>query len=197
MARRGERYGAGMNRFHRWYCRTDRWRRTVHESLMPWVLHDADLGAHVLEVGPGPGLTTDVLRTRVPALTALEIDPALAAALRRRTALTNVTVVEGDGTAMPFADGTFTGAVSCTMLHHVPSAALQDRLLAEVRRVLRPGAVFVGSDSTTSVVFRLAHLFDTMVLVDPDAFAARLQRAGFTDVTVRRAERAFRFRAGC
>ena len=56
-----------MNRFHRWYCRTDRWRRTVREDLMPWVLRDAELGAHVLEVGPGPGLTTDVLRTRVPA----------------------------------------------------------------------------------------------------------------------------------
>jgi SAM-dependent methyltransferase len=182
-----------MNRFHRWYCRTDRWRRTVHEDLMPWVLRDADLGTHALEVGPGPGLTTDVLRTRVTALTALEIDPALAAALRARTACTNVTVVEGDGTAMPFPDGTFTGAVSCTMLHHVPSAALQDRLLAEVRRVLRPGALFVGSDSTTSLVFRLAHVFDTMVLVDPDGFARRLERAGFTAVAVRRGAGAFRF----
>jgi SAM-dependent methyltransferase len=184
-----------MNRFHRWYCRTDGWRRTVREDLMPWVLRDADLGARVLEVGPGPGLTTDVLRSRVPALTALEIDPALAAALRARTAGSNVTVVEGDGTAMPFPDATFTGAVSCTMLHHVPSPDLQDRLLAEVHRVLRPGATFVGSDSTTSLMFRLAHLFDTMVLVDPDAFAGRLQRAGFRDVTVRRAEGAFRFRA--
>ena len=184
-----------MNRFHRWYCRTDRWRRTVHEDLMPWVLRDADLGAQVLEVGPGPGLTTDVLRARVPALTALEIDPALAAALRTRTVGSNVTVVEGDGTAMPFPDATFTGAVSCTMLHHVPTPDLQDRLLAEVHRVLRPGATFVGSDSMTSLMFRLAHLFDTMVLVDPDAFAGRLERAGFHDVSVRRAEGAFRFRA--
>jgi len=183
-----------MNRFHRWYCRTDRWRRTVREDLMPWVLRDADLGARVLEVGPGPGLTTDVLRTRVPALTALEIDPALAAALRARTTGSNVTVVEGDGTAMPFPDATFTGAVSCTMLHHVPSTDLQDRLLAEVHRVLRPGATFVGSDSTTSLMFRLAHLFDTMVLVDPDAFGERLERAGFRDVAVRRANGAFRFR---
>jgi SAM-dependent methyltransferase len=183
-----------MNRFHRWYCRTDRWRRTVQRDLMPWVLRNADLGTHVLEVGPGPGLTTDVLRHRVPALTALEIDPALAAALRARTARTNVTVVEGDGTALPFPEGTFTGAVSCTMLHHVPSPELQNRLLAEVRRVLQPGALFVGSDSTTSIVFRLAHLFDTMVLVDPDTFGERLERAGFTDVAVRVGAGAFRFR---
>ena len=184
-----------MNRFHRWYCRTGHWRTTVQDSLLPWVLRGADLGGHALEVGPGPGLTTDVLRTRVPALTALEIDPSLATALRSRLAATNVTVVEGDGTAMPFADGTFTGAVSCTMLHHVPSPTLQDRLLAEVRRVLRPGAPFVGSDSTTSFVFRLAHVFDTMVLVDPDGFAARLERAGVRDVAVKRGDGAFRFRA--
>lgn len=184
-----------MNRFHRWYCRTDRWKATVQQSLLPWVLRDADLGGHALEVGPGPGLTTDVLRARVPALTALEIDPALASALRRRMADTNVTVVEGDGTAMPFPDATFSGAVSCTMLHHVPSLDLQNRLLSEVRRVLRPGSLFVGSDSTTSFVFRLAHWFDTMVLVDPENFAARLEGAGFRDVAVQQAAGAFRFRA--
>lgn len=167
----------------------------MQQSLLPWVLRDADLGSHALEVGPGPGLTTDLLRTRVPALTALEIDPTLATALRRRLAATNVTVVEGDGTAMPFPDATFTGAVSCTMLHHVPSPDLQNRLLTEVRRVLRPGAPFVGSDSTTSFVFRLAHLFDTMVLVDADTFAARLERAGFRDVSVKRGTGAFRFQA--
>jgi SAM-dependent methyltransferase len=102
--------------------------------------------------------------------------------------------VEGDGTAMPFPDATFTGAVSCTMLHHVPSRELQDRLLAEVRRVLRPGAWFVGSDSTTSFVFRMAHWFDTMVLVDPASFAERLEAAGFANVAVRQGQGAFRFR---
>jgi SAM-dependent methyltransferase len=183
-----------MNRFHRWYCRTDHWRQIAQQQLLPWVLGSADLGRHALEVGPGPGIMTDVLRTRVPALTALEIDPRLAASLRARNAGTNVTVVEGDGTAMPFPDATFTGAVSCTMLHHVPSTGLQDRLLAEVRRVLRPGAWFVGSDSTTSFVFRMAHWFDTMVLVDPSSFAARLEAAGFADVAVRQGQGAFRFR---
>ena len=188
-----------MNRVHRWYCRSGHWQRVVQDQLLPWVLGDADLGAEVLEIGPGPGLTTDLLRRRVTALTALEIDPRLATALRRRTAGSNVAVVGGDATAMPFPDAHFSGAVSCTMLHHVPSTTLQDRLLAEVRRVLRPGAWFVGSDSTPSLVFRLAHVFDTMVLVDPASFGARLTRAGFTEVTVRLGTGAFRFRArvGC
>jgi SAM-dependent methyltransferase len=87
------------------------------------------------------------------------------------------------------------GAVSFTMLHHVPSAALQDRLLAEVHRVLKPGGVFAGSDSRWSVGFHLIHLRDTMVIVEPETFAARLEAAGFTDVSVKVAKQAFRFRA--
>jgi len=182
-----------MNALHGWYCRSGHWRRTVEERLLPWALAGADLGADVLEIGPGPGLTTDVLATRVRRLTALEIDAALATALRRRQGA--VRVVEGDATAMPFPDASFSGAVSFTMLHHVPTAAAQDRLLEEVRRVLRPGGTFAGSDSTTSLLFRLAHFRDTMQLVDPGGFAARLGRAGFRDAEVRVAKGAFRFRA--
>ena len=96
---------------------------------------------------------------------------------------------------MSFADSTFTGAVSFTMLHHVPSSALQDQLLREVYRVLAPGATFAGSDSRTSTVFRLAHVADTMVIVDPDTFADRLRIAGFTAVNVQNGKGTFRFRA--
>jgi ubiquinone/menaquinone biosynthesis C-methylase UbiE len=99
-----------------------------------------DLGDDVLEVGPGYGATTDVLRERVAKLTAVEIDPALAAVLADRLAGANVTVVEGDATALDFDDGRFTGATCFAMLHHVPTSELQDQLFAEVARVLRPGA---------------------------------------------------------
>ena len=184
-----------MNRFHRWYCRTGHWRHVVHDELLPWALSGVDLGHHAVEIGPGPGLTTDVLAARVPHLTVVEIDPDLAAGLRNRLTGTNVTVEQGDGTALPFPDGTFSGAVSFTMLHHVPSVELQDRLLREVRRVLAPGAMFAGTDSRPSLLFRLAHLGDTMVLVDPDGFAERLEVAGFTAVEVGAGRSAFRFRA--
>lgn len=184
-----------MNGFHRWYCRTGHWRHAIQDQILPWALRGVDLGHDALEVGPGPGLTTDVLASQVQKLTAIEIDPDLAGRLRDRFADTNVTVEQGDATAMPFPDATFSSAVSFTMLHHVPSAALQDRLLREVHRVLRPGGTFAGSDSRASLVFRLAHLADTMVLVDPDTFGARLEAAGFDGVEVQAAKRAFRFRA--
>jgi ubiquinone/menaquinone biosynthesis C-methylase UbiE len=184
-----------VNRFHRWYCRSARWQRTVEHELLPWVLGDVDLGSRVLEVGPGPGLTTAVLTRTTSHITAVEIDPALARALARRTEPERVTVVNADATAMPFADAGFTGAVCFTMLHHVPTRQLQDRLLAEVCRVLQPGATFAGSDSRPSVLFRAAHLFDTMQLVDPGALPARLERAGFTDVEVSTSPHQLRFRA--
>jgi SAM-dependent methyltransferase len=184
-----------MNLLHRRYCRSDRWARTVAREVIPSALDSVDLGDDVLEVGPGPGRTTDVLRHRVPRLTSLEIDDRLAAGLARRLLGTNVEVVHGDGTAMPFASGRFSAAVCFTMLHHVPTPALQDRLLAEICRVLRPGGVLAGSDSVGgTLAFRLLHVRDTMVLVDPARFPERLRRAGFDEVSVAGGAR-MRFRA--
>ena len=184
-----------MNRFHRWYCRTDFWKQTLESQIVPWSIQEVELGDEVLEIGPGPGLTTDILRQRLAHLTSLEIDSRLAAALKQRLQGTNVQVIEGSATAMPFADNAFSGAVSFTMLHHIPSPDLQDRLLTEVYRVLKPGGVFAGTDSRWSVGFHLIHLWDTMVVVEPDIFGARLEAAGFKEVSVEVGKKAFRFRA--
>jgi SAM-dependent methyltransferase len=191
------RYGQVVNRYHRWFCSSDRWARRLRDEVVPWVLQGADLGTDVLEVGPGPGLTTDVLRQRVPKLTSVEVDETSARRLRERLAGTNVTVVQGDATRLAFPDGLFTGATAFTMLHHVPSPALQDRLLAEVARVLRPGGAFVGFDSTDGWRFRLNHLFDTGVPVDPEGLPDRLRAAGFDQARVHIVKGAFRFRAWC
>ena len=127
-----------MNSEHLELCASEAWRDVLRDLVLPYALADAQLGDDVLEVGPGPGMTTDLLRAEVPQLTVVELDEQLAAALATRLAGTNVDV------EMPVEGGRFTGAVSFTMLHHVPSAHLQDRLFAEVARVLRPGATFVA-----------------------------------------------------
>jgi 16S rRNA A1518/A1519 N6-dimethyltransferase RsmA/KsgA/DIM1 with predicted DNA glycosylase/AP lyase activity len=108
-----------MNLAHRWLCRSDSWRNVVETHIAPWVLEGVDLGSDVLEVGPGPGVTTDLLRSRVSHLTCVEIDRGFACALARRTAGSNVRVLCEDATAMSFADAAFDAAVSFTMLHHV------------------------------------------------------------------------------
>src|SRR5689334_22139793 len=97
-----------MNGFHRWYCRSSHWRRTVRTRLLPWALAGIELGDRVVEIGPGPGTTTDVLRTRAATLTAVEIDEELAAKLTARMAGTNVRVVRADGSSLPVADASVT-----------------------------------------------------------------------------------------
>jgi SAM-dependent methyltransferase len=184
-----------VNRVHRWFCRSAFWRKGLEEKIVPWALKGINLGDNVLEIGPGPGLTTDILRRQFTRLTSIEIDRKLAESLNRRLQQTNVRVVEGDATKMPFEDGSFSGVISFTMLHHVPSTELQNRLLAEAYRMLRPGGMFVGTDSTWSLPFQLFHLWDTLVVVAPDTFGERLEATGFKDVDIDVRKRAFRFRA--
>lgn len=72
-----------MNWLHRQVCRSARWRHRI-KRLVPWALQGVDLGDDVLEVGPGPGVTTDLLRGLIRRLTALEVDAAAASALQQR-----------------------------------------------------------------------------------------------------------------
>jgi ubiquinone/menaquinone biosynthesis C-methylase UbiE len=184
-----------VNRLHHWYCNREAWKQHVREDLVPVALEGVDLGDAVLEVGPGFGPATEVLVGRGGRVTALEIDPGLARALEERLGR-SVEVVEGSGSAMPFADATFSGAACFTMLHHVPSPDEQDRVFAEVRRVLRPGGVFAGTDSRDrGVLFRMIHIGDTLVPVDPATFPARMAAAGFEEPRVDSSERSFRFSA--
>jgi ubiquinone/menaquinone biosynthesis C-methylase UbiE len=184
-----------MNLAHRIMCSSNTWKKTVETHVIPWVLEGLDLGPNVLEIGPGPGVTTELLHPRFERLTCVEIDGGFARSLSKRMKGKNVTVVRQDATAMSFPSASFDAALSFTMLHHVPSKELQDRLLAEVARVLREGGIFAGMDSLSSRGFHLLHLFDTMVLVDPASFPERLEAAGFADVHVDVNPYAFRFRA--
>ena len=59
-----------MNVVHRLYCRSGRWRSRL-DDLLPWATQDVPLaGARVLEIGSGPGRTTDWLLPRVGSLAA-------------------------------------------------------------------------------------------------------------------------------
>ena len=184
-----------MNRAHGVVCSSGWWARTVERELLPWGLAGVELGDDVLEIGPGFGATTSVLAERAPALSVLELEPRYCARLRRELG-DRVEVVQGDATAMPFPDGRFSAVLAFTMLHHLPSRELQDRLLAEVSRVLRAGGVFAGTDSIgTGPLFRVLHLRDTLVPVTPEELPARLRGAGLADPCVERGGRSFRFRA--
>lgn len=174
-----------MNADHLELCASDGWRELLRELILPYALGGARLGDDVLEVGPGPGMTTDLLRARVSRLTTVELDADLAGALAARLAGTNVEVVRADATSLPFDGGRFSGVVSLTMLHHVPTTRLQDRLLAEAVRVLRPGGTFVAADSVAGPELAALHAGDVYNPVDPATIEGRLRLAGFDDIAVR------------
>jgi SAM-dependent methyltransferase len=192
-----ERYPHAVNDEHLRFCASAEWAGTVERVLLPWAVGGRGLGDAVLEVGAGPGLVTDVLRVRVPRLVAVELDGELAAALGRRLAGTGVAVVQGDATALPFGGGRFSTVACFTMLHHVPSVAAQDRMLAELCRVLRPGGLLAGTDGMDTPERRRLHVGDVFVPADPDALPGRLRAAGFAapEVEVDPATDRFRFAA--
>jgi SAM-dependent methyltransferase len=184
-----------MNLVHRILCSSARWKETMQNDVLPWSLDGLELGSELLEIGPGYGAATELLHSRVGRLTCVEVDPKLAGDLRERMRGHNVTVMHEDATATSLPAGAFDAAVCFTMLHHVPSPLLQDRLLAEAFRLLKPGGVFAGTDSLDGRIFRFLHLFDTLVVVNPGTLPARLTDAGFEDVQVDTNAHAFRFRA--
>jgi SAM-dependent methyltransferase len=173
-----------MNAAHLEFCACPEWRQMVEEVVLPAALRDLDLGDDVIEIGPGPGFTTDVLRTRAAHVTAVEIDPALAESLAERLRDTNVDVIRADATSLDLASEQFSGATSFNMLHHVPTDEAQDRIFSELGRVLRPGGVLVAADSAPRDELDAFHEGDTYHPIDPDGLEARLRAAGFNDVDV-------------
>lgn len=184
-----------MNAEHLRLCASAEWAALVADELLPWVLGDDDLGADVLEIGAGPGLVTDLLVARAPRVTAVDIDDTLAADLRARLAGPAVEVITGDATALPLPDGRFSAAACFTMLHHIPDTAAQDRALAEIARVLRPGGLLLGTDGEDTPARRALHVDDVFVPIDPAGLPRRLRAAGFADVVVDSTGDRFRFRA--
>lgn len=172
-----------MNLCHRLCCSSNRWAREVEERGLPWALAGVELGDNTLEIGPGYGAFLRVLMNKTAKLTAVEIDAAMAHRLQEQFGA-GANIINGDGTDTGLPADEFSSVVSFTMLHHVPTAELQDRLFAEAFRVLRPGGVFAGSDGVPSVMFRILHFRDTCNPLPPENMPDRLRAAGFHDVEV-------------
>jgi SAM-dependent methyltransferase len=183
-----------MNLCHRVFCSSHRYFTRVENGLLPWVLADVDLGDNVLEIGPGYGANIRVLIDRAPHYTAVEIDEVMAERLQHAYG-DRAQIIHSDGTDTGLPDGEFSAVVCFTMLHHIPTTELQDRLFAEAFRVLRPGGVFAGSDSASSIPFQLLHFRDICNPVSPQTLPDRLCRAGFYDVHVDGNARRLRWRA--
>jgi SAM-dependent methyltransferase len=173
-----------VNENHARVCQSPEWAAYLQDEVLGPLLANVDLGAQLLELGPGPGAATDWLRHRVDRLVALESDAEAAAKLAARFGGTNVEVVVGDATALDYPAASFDSVGSFTMLHHVPTLAQQHAVLAESARVLRPGGVLVGSDSLASASLHEFHADDVYNPIDPAILLTLLRGLGFAELTV-------------
>jgi SAM-dependent methyltransferase len=108
--------------------------------------------ARILDVGAAAGGNSVALAAAGFDVTAVEIEPALAADASAR----GVTVCVGDGTRLPLHDDAFDGALVVEVFEHVPDPEL---LIAELGRVVRSqGRVCVALPTAyTERVFRRLH----------------------------------------
>ncbi len=104
-----------------------------------------------------------------------------------------VSFIHGSAVALPFAPASFGGAI---MLHVGMNIDDKGQLFGEVRRVLRPGAVFgiydVMREAEGSLAYPLpwASTPDTSFLATANTYGALLQQAGF-EIVGRRSRREF------
>jgi ubiquinone/menaquinone biosynthesis C-methylase UbiE len=175
-----------MNRFENWFCGSSIWRFVTERKLLPWIVSGYRLGDHVLEVGAGPGATTEELLRRAGRVTSLEFDPAFVARLaeKHKDKGSKVTVVRGDASALPFPDNSFSSVVAVLVLHHLRSREQQDRAFQEFHRVLRPGGMFFAFEIRDGWWHRVIHHKSTFVPVAPASAFGRLTNAGFSRIAV-------------
>jgi ubiquinone/menaquinone biosynthesis C-methylase UbiE len=156
--------------------------------------------ARVVDVATGPGTVACRAAARAASVDAIDFSAEMVARCRARAGalgLRNVTVVEGDGQALPYADASFDLGFSMFGLMFFP-----DRLrgFGELCRVLRPGGrAFVTSwSSVEESPLMLARIAawraadpnapspqkNVLTLEDPRLFAREMGKAGFVDVAV-------------
>ncbi|MFN8479417.1 MAG: class I SAM-dependent methyltransferase [Kouleothrix sp.] len=148
-------------------------------------------GATVLDVGCGPGsLTRAAQRAAGPQGAAYGIDPATEMVARaqhnaRRTGSSAQFQASGIE-ALPFPDRMFDVAMGRLMFHHLNSTQ-KHAGLRELRRVLKPGGVFLTIDIDIAPNGLVSHLLGhasagQMSRVNMDEYADLYADAGFTNI---------------
>lgn len=104
----------------------------------------------VLDVACGGGIVVCALAPEVKHATGIDMTPAMldrARALAAEKRVANVSWQEGDVTALPYPDGSFTIVVTRFAVHHFPDPLA---VLREMARVCAPGGRIVVVDTCAS-----------------------------------------------
>ena len=180
-----------------WWSDDVRWVRTLRNMVparLKWFdKHMQWPGAKVLDLGCAGGFMAEAIHDRGAAVTG--IDPAAAAidAARAHAAGTGRAIQYdvGVGEALPYDDGAFDAVVCVDVLEHVQSLP---QVLAEVRRVLRPGGMFLFDTINRNIAARFVTItmaedvlgllpkgtHDPAMFIKPAELRAAMTAAGLT-----------------
>jgi SAM-dependent methyltransferase len=139
------------------YPRVARRIESVAELIVERVV--AASGIELLDVATGSGNVAIAAAAAGAQVTGLDLTPELLAAARRRAAQAGVEVsfVEGDAEALPFAESSFDRVTSCFGAMFAPR---QELAAGELLRVTRPGGVIAVTAWTPEGL--LGQTFGTM-----------------------------------
>jgi SAM-dependent methyltransferase len=182
---------------------------TYVEATMPWLGSFGEIAIrrarieptmHVVDVATGPGTVACRVARRAASVDAIDFSAEMVARCRARAAalgLSNVTVAQGDGQALPYKDRSFDLGFSMFGLMFFPD---RPRGFRELYRVLRPGGrAYVTSwapvEESSLMLARIAAWRaadpgapspqnNVMTLEDPTVFVREMEGAGFVDVAV-------------
>lgn len=110
----------------------------VHElagGVLEWLAPQS--GERILDLGCGDGQLTERLAASGAIVTAIDASPEMVATARTR----GIAAEQGAAESLPYADRSFDAVFSNAVLHWVRG---QDEMMAQVRRVLRPGGRLVA-----------------------------------------------------
>ncbi len=126
---------------------------TAWRYVFDWAVCGEALGCApgdlVLEFAAGPGYATELFNRLGYRTVALDVNPEILVYARERLVVdarldpARAAFVSGDGERLPFRDASFDGLVCLNALHHMPDYR---NALAEMRRILKPGARAVFSE---------------------------------------------------
>ena len=136
--------------------------------------------AALLEVGAGPGRDSLFFREAGLEVTAVDLSPEMVRLCRAK----GLKALEMDAARLHFPDGSFDAVYAMNSLLHIPKAELPD-VLAEIRRVLKPGGLFYmgvyGGQDTEGIWENDAYVPKRFFAMYPDDAMRRVVK-GFFEV---------------
>ncbi|MDW8327093.1 MAG: class I SAM-dependent methyltransferase [Anaerolineales bacterium] len=112
----------------------------IGEQVAEAALEFIPPGAFALEIGVGTGRIARPLADRGVRLVGVDLSRKMMAELRRRATEAMPLLVEADAVRLPLASAAFDAVLSVHVFHLIPD---WQAALAELRRVLRPGGVYL------------------------------------------------------